>query len=123
VTNEGSQELQVFDRRNLLRKGMLAGFGAVVIGVSAPAFTRGAPAAAATRVRGSRPATGNLALSPAIDGMAQPDWSFCNKWQAGQPVPYGVQVGRSQVGEPDRQQQRRSDAVGAFTGRSRSRVG
>jgi hypothetical protein len=98
VTNEGSQEFPVYDRRNLLRKAMLTGFGAVVIGVTAPALARGTAAVAATRApvrsadcrpptaplvlaetTGPRPARGNLAGSPAIDGSTQPNWSFCNK--------------------------------------------
>src|SRR5215469_7122103 len=83
MANDGSRETLGFNRRKLLRHGMLAGFGAAIIGVAAPGFTGGARAAAATRARRPVSSTGDLLLSS--DGgiitylSGQSGWSFCEK--------------------------------------------
>jgi hypothetical protein len=87
MANETSQELHELNRRAILRNGLLAGFGAAVVGIASPALTGSAQAARIPRsrtaplqpvsARTSSPRV-NLGASE-VTYLEQIDWAWCHK--------------------------------------------
>jgi hypothetical protein len=76
MANERLQIPDEVDRRTLLRRGLLTGLGAVVVGFATPALTRSAQTARIPRSR-TRSALATLASAQAAE--VQYEWTWCSK--------------------------------------------